>query len=202
MPSTTLDRVLRSAVEELETVGPAELSLEQVAERAGVSRATAYRLFSGKASLLEALAEAYSPFREIPHLLAAQWARPPAIVLPAVARMLLSGDRSRSIVGCAMAGSAFWPQGRGDNPLADNVRRDLLPLLLYLSEHADGSASAPSGAVGYATLVAPLMALLARPFMEELLGMTVDPERVAARIVELWLATNRPPPPAGSAGQP
>src|SRR4030095_7360979 len=64
-PPTVRGRVLDSALELVGRHGLAELSMDELAARAGVSRATLYRLFPGKAALFAELVRRFSPFEPI-----------------------------------------------------------------------------------------------------------------------------------------
>src|SRR6266536_176403 len=68
--------------------GLADLSMEELAARAGVSRATLYRLFPGKAALFAELVRRFSPFEPIAAVLETKGDRPPAEVIPAVAHVM------------------------------------------------------------------------------------------------------------------
>src|SRR6266705_3024671 len=68
--------------------GLAGLSMEELAAAAGVSRATLYRLFPGKAALFAELVRRFSPFDPIAAVLETMGDRPPAEVIPAVARAM------------------------------------------------------------------------------------------------------------------
>ncbi len=78
----TRERVLAAALELLARDGLARLSVDDVADRAGVSRASVYRLYPGKSALFGALLAAESPFVEISAALRRMGDRPPDEVLP------------------------------------------------------------------------------------------------------------------------
>lgn len=80
------ERVLRAAGELLTQHSLDTLSMEEVAERAGVSRANLYRLFPGKPALFRELVRAYSPLEPVKAVLEAMADRPPEEVMPAIAR--------------------------------------------------------------------------------------------------------------------
>jgi AcrR family transcriptional regulator len=78
----TRDRVLAAAAELVGRHGFASVSMDDLAARAGVSRASVYRLFPGKGALLEALVVAYSPFEPMIAYVDCCGDRPPNEVVP------------------------------------------------------------------------------------------------------------------------
>jgi AcrR family transcriptional regulator len=88
-PSPTVrSRILDTALDLVSQHGLAELSMDELAAAAGVSRATLYRLFPGKEALFTALIRSFSPFEPIAAVLEAAGDRPPAEVIPAVAHAM------------------------------------------------------------------------------------------------------------------
>jgi AcrR family transcriptional regulator len=79
-------RILAAAADLVGRDGLRKLSMDELAEAAGVSRASVYRLFPGKGALFAALVTAYSPFAIVEETLARLADRPPEEVLPEVAR--------------------------------------------------------------------------------------------------------------------
>src|SRR5690348_8834627 len=82
----TRDRVLRAAVEMVGLTGLAALSMDELASRAGTSRANLYRLFPGKAALFRDLVAAYSPLQPVLEVLEERGEAPPEVVMPELAR--------------------------------------------------------------------------------------------------------------------
>lgn len=82
----TSERILAAAADLVGRDGLRNLSMDELATVAGVSRASVYRLFPGKIALFGALIEAYSPFQVVEDTLARLGDRPPDEVLPEVAR--------------------------------------------------------------------------------------------------------------------
>jgi AcrR family transcriptional regulator len=87
-PPTPRSRILDAALELVSLRGLAELSMDQLAANAGVSRATLYRLFPGKEALFAELIRSFSPFEPIAAVLRDMGNRPPADVIPAIARAM------------------------------------------------------------------------------------------------------------------
>jgi len=82
----TRDRILAAAAGLVGRDGLRDMSMDEVAADAGVSRASVYRLFPGKPALFDALLEAYSPFARVLEVLEANGDRPAAEVLPQITR--------------------------------------------------------------------------------------------------------------------
>jgi AcrR family transcriptional regulator len=80
------DRILAAAAELVGRDGLRNLSMDELAAAADVSRASVYRLFPGKPALFSALVRAYSPFEAVEQTLARMHDQPPEEVLPEVAR--------------------------------------------------------------------------------------------------------------------
>jgi AcrR family transcriptional regulator len=88
-PSPTVrSRILGTALDLVGRHGLAELSMDELAAAAGVSRATLYRLFPGKPALFAELVRSFSPFEPIAAVLNSKGDRPPAEVIPAVAHAM------------------------------------------------------------------------------------------------------------------
>ena len=79
-------RILGAAIELIGRDGLRGMSMDELATSARVSRASVYRLFPGKAALFDTILAENSPFEAIEDVFARMGDRPPAEVLPAVAR--------------------------------------------------------------------------------------------------------------------
>jgi AcrR family transcriptional regulator len=82
----TRDRILAAAAVLVGRDGLRAMSMDELAEMAGVSRASVYRLFPGKPALFDALLMAYSPFERVLEILGSHAGRPAAELLPALAQ--------------------------------------------------------------------------------------------------------------------
>ena len=87
-PPTVRSRILDTALELVGRHGLAELSMDELAATAGVSRATLYRLVPGKEALFAELVRRFSPFEPIAAVLETMGERPPAEVIPAIAQAM------------------------------------------------------------------------------------------------------------------
>ena len=87
-PPTVRNRILDTALELVGRHGLAELSMDELAATAGVSRATLYRLIPGKEALFAELVRRFSPFEPIAAVLETMGDRPPAEVIPAITQAM------------------------------------------------------------------------------------------------------------------
>jgi AcrR family transcriptional regulator len=129
------ERMLEAALDMLGRVGLAELSMDELAARANISRATLYRLVPGKAALFRELITAYSPWEPIARVLESSGAGSddtPERVIPNVARALSEALSGRTAVLLRMV----FDMARGDPDTAEGVQRAMargLPdLIAYL----------------------------------------------------------------------
>jgi AcrR family transcriptional regulator len=80
----TRQRVLDASIRMLSTQTLKDLSMDELAAEAGVSRANLYRLFPGKAALFRAILLAFSPFEPVMAVFARAGDRTPDEVIPEV----------------------------------------------------------------------------------------------------------------------
>ena len=88
-------RIVSAAKDMLLTTSLDELSMDELATAAGVSRGTLYRLVPGKSALLAALIEVYSPFEAVRTIVRDHAEEPPEVVLPLIGRAVVgvAGER-------------------------------------------------------------------------------------------------------------
>ena len=84
----TRDRILAAAAELIGREGFAAMSMDDLAAKAGVSRASVYRLFPGKGAVLEAIFVAYSPFSPMIDFVDRSAGLPPDRLVPELYRLM------------------------------------------------------------------------------------------------------------------
>src|SRR6266508_4110660 len=202
-PPTVRSRVLDTALDLVGRHGLAQLSMDELAASAGISRATLYRLFPGKAALFAELVRRFSPFESIATVLETMSDRPPAEVVPAVAHAMAAAmeghiglllqllfEFSRSRPG-SHAGADFQED-------AANAMRTLPLVAGYLAEQM---------AAGRLRRMDPVLAVqaLAGPIVMHLLmqapaesqsgpgrGVALPLEEVVDELVGIWLRAMTP----------
>jgi AcrR family transcriptional regulator len=190
---TTRARILESALELVGRHGLAELSMDELAAAAGVSRATLYRLFPGKPALFRELIQTFSPWEAVADAIEGAPDPEPDVVMPAVGRALSD----------AMAGRAglllriVFEMAKGDPDTTEGVARSMgrgLPdLIRYLGEQmAAGRLRRMHPVVALQLLAGPIVAhQLTRP-LARLIGFDMSQEEVADQIVRAWLRAMGP----------
>jgi AcrR family transcriptional regulator len=137
-PPMVRSRVLDTALDLVGRHGLAELSMDELAARAGVSRATLYRLFPGKAALFAELVRRFSPFEPIAAVLETMGDRPPAEVIPAVAHAMATAMEGRVglLLQLLLKVSRSGPGSHAGADLEDaaNAMRTLPLVAAYLAE--------------------------------------------------------------------
>src|ERR1051326_1849889 len=187
-------RALTAAIEQLARDGLAQLSMDAVAERASISRASLYRLFSGKSALFKELVRIYSPLEPIGATVTELANEPPELVMRALARAAARHlDRRTGLVRSLLFEVSSASE---ETATARDLAREtaLRPLTAYLAAQMhQGRLRRMPPLLALQAFVGPLIAhMILRPFAEELLGFNVPIEDAVAQLAEVWLAGMRP----------
>ena len=203
-PPKVRGRILDTALDLVGRHGLAELSMDELAAQAGVSRATLYRLFPGKAALFAELVRRFSPFEPIAAVLETMGDRPPAEVIPAVAHAIAAAMEGR--IGLLLQLLLEFSRGSPDRPDSDPGTSQraaqgmrTLPLVAhYLTEQMAAGRLRPMDPVlAVQALVGPIvMHLLSRPSAESRPGagrpVPLQVEEVVDELANLWLRAMTP----------
>lgn len=190
-------RVLAAAVELVGRDGLAALSMDELAGLAGVSRASVYRLFPGKAVLFEALMDEYTPFAPVIARLAESGDGPPERVLPEIGRAaapIVAANLGilRTIFFEITSGSPDAVAGAG-RPLQDMLNA----LGGYLERQMSvGRVRRMHPTLAVQSFIGPvLFHLLTRPQAMLFGGLDMPYEDAVERLVAVAVQGLQPPPP-------
>lgn len=197
---TTRELILAAALELVGRHGLADLSMDDVAAAAGVSRASLYRLFAGKSALFAGLMRAYSPWEPVADAIEAMPDGRPDEVVPAVGRAMAEVMEGRMGLLLGIVAELV----KGDPDTAEGMRqgmaRGLPDLVGYLGgQMAAGRLRRMHPVVACQLLAGPIVAhMLTRPLAESVAGLAMPAGEVVDEIVEAWLRAMAPEEDAGA----
>jgi AcrR family transcriptional regulator len=186
-------RILAAARDMLLTTSLAELSMDDLAKAADVSRGTLYRLVPGKTALLAALIEAYSPFDAVRRIIAEAGDAPPEVVLPRIGRAIVgvAGERLGLMRAIFHEVTASGQTMDGMGPL---FAQTLGLLAQYTADQmAAGRIRRMHPILALQAFVGPIFFhLMTRPMIERLVRLEIDPEAAVDDLVAAALEGLRP----------
>ncbi len=181
-------RIVVAAKDMLLTTSLAELSMDELAKAADVSRGTLYRIVPGKGALLQALIEAYSPFDTIRAIVSDHREDPPEIVFPLIGRAIVgvAGERlglMRAIFHEVTAGGAAVAEM---GPLFENT---LGLLTQYISGQMATRRIRPMHPIlALQAFVGPIFFhLMTRPVIDRVVTLPMGPEAAVDELVAAGL---------------
>ena len=215
-PPTVRSRILDTALELVGRHGLAELSMDELAAAAGVSRATLYRLVPGKEALFAELVRRFSPFEPIAAVLETMGERPPAEVIPAITQAMAAAMDGHIglLLQLLFELSRSDPDRHGDadaNQDAAQAMRTLPLVAGYLDQQmAAGRLRRMDPVLSMQALAGPIvMHLLMQASAESRSGaghgVALPLEGVVDELVGIWLramATDQPAAPQPAASTP
>ncbi len=187
------DRILRAALEMVGAEGLAALSMDDLADRAGVSRATLYRLFPGKSALFTGLVYAYSPLEPVIKVLAERSDDQPRVVMPEIARAVYrtvyGGGEDRT----GLLRALFFEVSRLA-PDTLEATRDAIGLVVGLmvaylvAQMSAGRLRPMHPLLALQSFVGPIFFhVMTRPAAERVLGIEMDGEQALRELADAWL---------------
>jgi AcrR family transcriptional regulator len=189
----TRERILDAALVEVGARGLSALSMDDLADRAGASRATLYRIFPGKAALFTGLIHAYSPLEPVTQLLTAKQDAPPEVLLPELARTVYrtvyGGGENR--IGLLRA---LLFEVSGLAPDTEEAAREVIvnmagALGMYMAtQMAEGRLRQMHPILALQSFVGPIFFhLITRPVVERMVGLDIDGEQAVTELAQTWL---------------
>lgn len=190
---TARQRILDAALDLVGRQGLAELSMDDLAAVAKVSRASLYRLFPGKSALFRELIQTYSPWEAVAEAIAGSADPSPAQVMPRVGRALMDALAGRTALLLRIVQEMI----KGEPDTAEGMRHAMahgLPdLVQYLGEQmAAGRLRRLPPVVAMQLLAGPLVVHeLTRP-LAGLVGLKTRQEKFVDQVVAAWLRAMTP----------
>jgi AcrR family transcriptional regulator len=187
-------RILDTALEQVGRRGLADLSMDDLAAAARVSRATLYRLFPGKSALFAELVRVFSPWQPVADVLDAMPDAPAHEVIRAVGRAIVEAMDGR--VGLLLR--IVFELLQGDPDTAEGMRnsmaRGLPNLVAYLQTQMQAGHLRPiHPVVAIQMLAGPIVVhLFTLPLAQTVLGFETPQSQVIDDIVDAWLRAMAP----------
>jgi AcrR family transcriptional regulator len=190
----TRERILEAAVEMVAERTVSALSMDELAERARVSRATLYRIFPGKASLLAGLIETYSPLEPVAQLLSTRGDERPELLIPELARTAYRATAGHVGLIRVLFTEISSLSPETEEVAARTITRIAGQLVMYLTaQMAAGTLRPAHPLLALQSLVGPvLFHILTRPLAERYLHLDVDGETAVTQLAEAWLRAMTP----------
>jgi AcrR family transcriptional regulator len=183
-------RILAASQEMLIRSSLANLSMDELARAADVSRGTLYRIFPGKAALLQGLIEEYSPFEAVRAIVAAHRTQPPDVLLPLIARAVAGAAGER----LGLMRAVFVEVTSGSETALSGMRPVFNATLKVLAEYmaeqmACGRVRAMHPLIALQSFVGPIFFhLLTRPAIERVADVPMTAEQAVDQLVSVAIA--------------
>ena len=187
------ERILSAAVEIVGSQGLTALSMDELADRAEVSRATVYRLFPGKSALLAALVEGYSPLEPVLRVLAERMHEPPDVLIPEMARTVYRAAHGRIGLMRALFFEISGLSAETEAVATDAINKVVGQLVMYVvAQMSAGRLRRMHPLIALQSLVGPvLFHILTRPLAERVLHLDIEGEAAVTQLAENWLRAMR-----------
>ena len=188
------ERVLGAAVEMVGLQGLTALSMDALADRAEVSRATLYRLFPGKSALLMGLVDAYSPLEPVRRLLSARKDEPPEVLMPELARTAYRAVAGRIGLMRALFFEVSGLSAETEEVAAQAITGVVGLLVMYVTgQMAAGRLRRVHPLLALQSFIGPvLFHILTRRLAERVLNLDVEGEAAVTQLAEAWLRAMAP----------
>lgn len=183
------DQILAAALNIVGSRGLEELSMDDLAVAAAVSRATLYRFFPGKSALFKGLMEAYSPWEAVAAVITAMPDAHPRDITPALARAMAGAMEGR--IGLLLRVVIEMVKESPDvrEGMRGAATRGLPKLVQYLNKQmAKGRLRRMNPILAFQLLAGPIAVhLLTRPLAERALHFKIPVTEVVDQIATAWL---------------
>jgi AcrR family transcriptional regulator len=197
-PSDSRREILEAAAELIARDGLARLSMDELAVRAGVSRARLYRLYPGKSALFAELVRVFSPIEALVANMERLADQPPEKALPELAVSVWRTVSSRiGIIRPLLFEVASLGPDVRQGVLGEFFPKVFGTLGGYLvGQMAAGRLRQMHPILAIQSFVGPIIVhVLLRPVVTEGLGMELDSEAAVREFATNWVRGMTPDPP-------
>jgi AcrR family transcriptional regulator len=188
------ERVLTAAMDLVGSRGLADLSMDELAIAAGLSRASLYRLFPGKAAVFRELLRAFSPMETVLRVLERLGDQPPEVVMPELARTVAGelAGRVGLIRTLFFEATSYGPDAREGVEYA--MGSGIGALALYLGgQMAAGRLRPMHPLLALQGFAGPMLFhLLTREAAERTIGFDIPVEDAVTELANTWLRAMTP----------
>ena len=173
--------------------------MDELAVRAGVSRANLYRMFPGKPALFREVVHRHAPFLPVARTLAEHQGAPPERLMPAIARAVLG-----SVQGPAGLFRTILFEFSGSGTDAELARElavstTIAPLAGYVAgQMSQGRLRRMDPLLALLAFIGPLILhMITRDMAQRVLGFELPLETVGDELAASWLRAMAPEKEAG-----
>lgn len=195
VPPSVEERILVAAGEIVAERSFGGLTLDEVAQRSGVSRATVYRLYPGKAALYREVVRAYLPADEAMQMMDSMADRPPNEVMATLARSLAQAGEVRIGVLRSVLFETTVGPGGGNEEFLNDAYLNVQVIIGYLQRQMDaGRFREVDPVLAMQAFLAPVMFhAVSRPVLEQYGMLTMSLEDAVQTLTDGWLRAMAPP---------
>ncbi len=192
------ERILEAAIALVGEHGLAGLSMDDLATRAGVSRATLYRLFPGKPAVFTELIRTYSPLEPVSRLALEMKGEPPEVLMPEIARTVYRTVYGSGEPRIGLLRAVFFEVSSLAPDAEESVRVAMQTIIgsvgaYVMTQMTSGRLRPMSPLLALQSFIGPIFFhVLTRPLVERVLGVDVDGEQAVTELAESWLRSMRP----------
>lgn len=189
-------RILEAASLMLQRQSLGQLSMDELASEAGISRANLYRLFPGKVALFRAMLIAFSPFAPVMQVLEQRGDQPPDQLIPDLVLTAYRAVAPRAGIARTLIVEVTSLTDETRQAFGETGVRAIARLAAYLAAQMDaGRLRRMHPVLAILALVGPVMMhVLATPVIGESIPGAPTGEDAVLQLARQWLRAMRPEP--------
>ncbi|HEY9287832.1 MAG TPA: helix-turn-helix domain-containing protein [Candidatus Dormibacteraeota bacterium] len=189
-------RILEAASQLLQHQSLSQLSMDELAVEAGVSRANLYRMFPGKVALFREMLMAFSPFSPVMQLLEERGDQPPGQLIPELVVTAYRTVAPRAGIARTLIVEVTSLTDETRQAFGQTGMQAIGRLSLYLlTQMQAGRLRRMHPVLALQALVGPVMMhVLATPLLGQAMPEIPSGEEAVIQLAQHWLRAMRPEP--------